>query len=684
MSNIRDGQNQAFRFPSNEVMVYDTDARWGIRSRLWDLAKDAVSTAMSRSAPSSQVHKAFVTGVGGNGKSHNLALFVHQAREAGALVVYAHDAQQFVEKPQYLFENCIFGVRLWAATAHKASPLSRALTATHDATRQPTGTDVLLRVDPDEALLGALCSTLIELNNDGTDQRFLKSTNEVRKLYNICTRAGVPLILVMDQDNRLNRTRPPLLDDREFLLQAFPAHLKVLGASANNEGWERRNWDNRIEHYPEPVPKNSSKELFPTLAGAPDLTDILETEFEGFPLAFNLAEAELLKRDPSEAVDVRQIVDNIRRSLFAKASHYFEAVKRDQKVFQLSQSHEALREGYEKKPLPLLPVYDRNFCYLDRKGKLRPIFREFLTWQQEFLEGFHQQTLGAVSLSPSMQYEQDFAAACNFLLAPVGKPLFFLRLRCSCLQREDIAEWNNTASGRDVALFAPPPRAQGYDFISVRWEKGELYFYQLTLNTTHKDMVKEVGETERPFLNNSTILGECLHVLQNGGFTVQRVFFVYVSPEAISIERPRDSTTKHENSPKVAAFDDYQGTQLQLLCEASSNKHNLVKIGKQQTLHSVSCTTFFVEGIQQQRLTVLAKDGDSIVQNWLVTDGKVTFGVKPEKPVVWSLKKAIKDYKPSLAQLDPDSVIIEDPTTGLVLGDEDTLVRGVQYHFELP
>ena len=66
----------------------------------------------------------------------------------------------------------------------------------------------------------------------------------------------------------------------------------------------------------------------------------------------------------------------------------------------------------------------------------------------------------------------------------------------------------------------------------------------------------------------------------------------------------------------------------------------------------------------------------------LVTDGKVTFPVKPEKPTVMHLKKAIKEY--GMYALPPFHIIVKDPATGKAMGDKDVLHAGVEYVYELP
>ena len=66
---------------------------------------------------------------------------------------------------------------------------------------------------------------------------------------------------------------------------------------------------------------------------------------------------------------------------------------------------------------------------------------------------------------------------------------------------------------------------------------------------------------------------------------------------------------------------------------------------------------------------------------FIVTGQGSTFGVKPEHPVVWSLKQAIKEYK--MLAIDPTRITIKS-FDGKVLGDKDPLHAGVEYQFELP
>ena len=65
----------------------------------------------------------------------------------------------------------------------------------------------------------------------------------------------------------------------------------------------------------------------------------------------------------------------------------------------------------------------------------------------------------------------------------------------------------------------------------------------------------------------------------------------------------------------------------------------------------------------------------------LASDGKSIFGVTPERPVVWALKKAISDYR--RYQIDPTSIIVKDPT-GKAMGDEEPLHAPAVYRYDVP
>jgi hypothetical protein len=63
-----------------------------------------------------------------------------------------------------------------------------------------------------------------------------------------------------------------------------------------------------------------------------------------------------------------------------------------------------------------------------------------------------------------------------------------------------------------------------------------------------------------------------------------------------------------------------------------------------------------------------------------VTDGAEVFGVRPERPVAWALKKAIADYR--RWSIDPVSIRLRDPS-GRELAGKDPLHAGIEYAYEV-
>jgi hypothetical protein len=241
-------QFEGDRFYKGDFSVFDTKQRHDIRAKLWELAESDLrksQSALQKTLDISDVHaQAYVTGVGGNGKSHNLALFVQQARDAGAVVLYIHDMQLWLNAPQIFFKELRFAVAQWNQRHLDKDPLA-----------VPSLVKQILNLPISESRKAT--------NDDAVGEA-------TRLLCARCTAVGVPFLVVIDQDNRLNKLTT---EDKEMftrynrMVLAMQPHLLVLGASANNEGWDRRSWPNRIEHLPEPVPAPCIAALFPRTQG---------------------------------------------------------------------------------------------------------------------------------------------------------------------------------------------------------------------------------------------------------------------------------------------------------------------------------------------------------------------------------------------------------------------------------
>ena len=78
---------QAERMPNNNLKVYDTPQRRKIRQ----LLGSADGTGQK-----------FLTGIGGNGKSHNLALFVQEQKSVKNVVLYINTMERWIWFPRLI------------------------------------------------------------------------------------------------------------------------------------------------------------------------------------------------------------------------------------------------------------------------------------------------------------------------------------------------------------------------------------------------------------------------------------------------------------------------------------------------------------------------------------------------------------------------------------------------------
>jgi hypothetical protein len=113
------------------------------------------------------------------------------------------------------------------------------------------------------------------------------------------------IIFVGDQDNKLHRALKTMKNSRNVrivdqMISDLAFDMKVLSASANNEGWTRRGWPNVIEQDIDEVPDKFAKQLFPHAAGDGGLEKEVRSKYNGYPLFWGLAEKAFL-RDPNKA-----------------------------------------------------------------------------------------------------------------------------------------------------------------------------------------------------------------------------------------------------------------------------------------------------------------------------------------------------------------------------------------------
>ena len=226
---------QRFRFAKGRIAIYDTDVRREIRDEL-------TKRLLSSSADTS--HQVVLTGMGGTGKSHNLAYWVQQQREAGHMVVYVNDMQDWIKGgDQYIFKEIEFGLCNWKYWSDSIATLDKVST--------------WLETVPDYAdlklWLKNWTAKMKELQCVGPSVYTLDPVTCIAALRRVVDAASSTfggetkprLLFVVDQDNRLQKmwkeSDYPNLNHPEAyhinrVITTNNAHLTVASASANNEG----------------------------------------------------------------------------------------------------------------------------------------------------------------------------------------------------------------------------------------------------------------------------------------------------------------------------------------------------------------------------------------------------------------------------------------------------------------
>ena len=243
---------QSVRFANGRIAIYDTDERREIRDEL---------TKRLLSSSADTPHQVVLTGMGGTGKSHNLAYWVQQQREAGHMVVYVNDMQDWIEGgDKYIFKEIEFGLcnwKYWSDDIASVDDVS-TLSVKHPWLKTPDGLDLQRRLDISVAKMKELqCvgPTVYTLNPVvwlDTLRRVVDAANDSGASSRVGGETKPRLLFVVDQDNRLHKMwkesdYPSLSNHPEAyhinrVITTNNAHLTVASASANNEGWERRGW----------------------------------------------------------------------------------------------------------------------------------------------------------------------------------------------------------------------------------------------------------------------------------------------------------------------------------------------------------------------------------------------------------------------------------------------------------
>lgn len=574
---------QADRFQENVNWVYDTKQRVAIRQ----LVKDT----LWKDHP--LLNKMYITGVGGNGKSHNLALLVTELRAEGHVVVFIHDIERWIDRPSILLDELQFALEqhpelveqspssMPSAAKQLKLPLRQALQEFKLSNKtskkkkvnpaKPVGTstalNALIEVVVDE--LGFLAP----LARGGTspehpDVRFdqQKAVDELAPeqiVDEIGKTAMRPkLILVADQDNRLQRAvsvkRPKANAILvEALIEDMGFDVKILSASANNEGWIRRDWATRIEHLAEPVPADAAKVLFPTAHANDDLRRMLEDDGQlgGYPLLWGLAEKEAItaniamqkglecpKDKGTEPAAVVQFNAAVNSFITMKIDSFYQAsfrwpIRRGRRRIVMRRFRNALhsRDGVQQE----FRYYERNMLELHDVGgqwMLRAIFCRAL---KQLRSDYELKPNDFQLLSPALRYE---TAALNTLqtLVAVGTKY---HLACTITTRSWL-EKDDLPPLLTAKVLRTCPRAQYVDMYAIRTVMiqsevhVELLVVQCTLNDYHSDSFFGFCKQSMPALNYVTVKDRCVSEIKAkyGDSCIVDVTFVWLTPaETLSL-----------------------------------------------------------------------------------------------------------------------------------------------------
>jgi Cdc6-like AAA superfamily ATPase len=108
------GQGDRFKIDVDRVVLFDTPARLKVRSHVWSYVGEQLGIPLPPALTSygKKKRNIVITGVGGNGKSHNVMLLVKELRDKGHVVVYVHDIECLLDNPwDVILRELLFGLR---------------------------------------------------------------------------------------------------------------------------------------------------------------------------------------------------------------------------------------------------------------------------------------------------------------------------------------------------------------------------------------------------------------------------------------------------------------------------------------------------------------------------------------------------------------------------------------------
>ena len=466
------------------VQIFDTVQRGTIRRQLHRFVDESNANMPSQ---------VFVTGVGGNGKSHNLIQFVMECRGRDHIVAYINTLESCVRDPQIFVTEIEFA-------------LNRAIAASSDLREKLVTFEALANVVVDDG------SGRIRIDfqyRQYADRRafFQSFTRLVTSIRDCCASGGKKFVLVADQDNRVQQAKfagtspervanAQLVDD---LILGLPFHTTIVSASANNEAWEtdKSEW-RQLRHFSEPVPQTAATQIYPTASKCDEMRQFVEHDLGGHPLAWKMAELSCT----TFPADVQRAIDEVTRTMsnlvLEKLSRFLDNHK-DAK----DSLNQFFRAVFSPDSRQLINGFERNFWELQEGDFIKPIFPLVDAVSATYFrrsECWNLLTL-LPHADPSDAYKLAFWITSE-MLTPVATKATRVDLSAAYIKKHDVPR------NGGPTCFQTCHSAQCVDFYFLNTDdrtQTTLYVFQLTRNTEHSDSFTQYCTKKQHFLSDMSL-----------------------------------------------------------------------------------------------------------------------------------------------------------------------------------